>query len=85
MDISLLVICQPLNANFNQMQGVSAQTRARFYERLHAETAPFHVTLLTYPEEAKDPHYFQDANHPTPLTWLIYDRAMDAFFHRPAK
>lgn len=83
MGISLQVICQPLNANFNQMQGVGAPTRARFYEQLRAETAPFHVPLLMYPEEAKDPHYFQDANHPTALTWLVYDRAMDAFYHQP--
>ena len=85
MGISVQVICQPINANFSQLQGVSAPSRAGFYQKLRAETEAFHVPLLTYPKEGEDPHYFRDANHPSALTWLVYDRALDAFYHQPPK
>ena len=83
MGISMLVVCQPINARYNQLQGVSAGVRANFYRRLNAETASFHVPLLTFPTQGDDPHYFQDANHPSALMWLVYDRALDAFYHQP--
>ncbi len=83
MGISVLVICQPINARYNELQGVSAAARTGFYRKLGAETAAFHVPLLTFPGQGEDPHYFQDANHPSPLLWLWYDRALDTFFHQP--
>ena len=82
MGISVLVICQPINESYSRLQGLDAQTSAGFYARLRAETAPFQVPLLTFPSEGNDPHYFQDANHPSALMWLVYDRAMDIFYHQ---
>ncbi len=79
----MLVICQPINANYNRLQGSSDAARAGFYQRLRAETDAFHVPLLTFPEQGNDPHYFQDANHPSALMWLVYDRALDTFYHQP--
>ena len=85
LGISVLVVCQPINLNYSRLQGVDPQTCAGFYQRLTAETAAFHVPLLTFPQQGEDPHYFQDANHPSALMWLVYDRALDAFYHRPRR
>jgi D-alanine transfer protein len=82
MGISVLVICQPINESYCRLQGLDAQTGTGFYQRLRAATAPFQVPLLTFPQEGSDPHYFQDANHPSALMWLVYDRAMDIFYHQ---
>ena len=83
MGISLLVICQPINANYNRLQGIDEPVRAAFYQRLRSETDAFHVPLLTFPEQGNDPHYFQDANHPSALMWLVYDHALNTFYHQP--
>ncbi len=83
MGISVLVVCQPINANYSRLQGITESVRAGFYQRLRSETDAFHVPLLTFPEQGEDPHYFQDANHPSALMWLVYDRALDTFDHQP--
>ena len=83
MGIRVLVICQPINVNYTRQQGISDPVRAGFYRRLSDETAAFHVPLLTFPKQGEDPHYFQDADHPSALLWLEYDRALDAFYHQP--
>jgi D-alanine transfer protein len=82
LGINVLVICQPLNLNYSRLQGLDARTATAFYQRLSDETASFHVPLLTFPQEGDDAHYFQDANHPSPLMWLVYDRALDTFYHQ---
>ena len=83
LGISLLIVCQPINLNYSLLQGVDRKTCAGFYQRLAAETAAFHVPLLTFAKQGEDPHYFQDANHPSALMWLVYDRALDTFYHQP--
>ena len=84
MGIHLLVVCQPINANYNRLQGVGDAVRAGFYRRLRDETDAFHVPLLTFPAQGEDAHYFHDADHPSGLLWLEYDRALDEFYHQSA-
>ena len=83
MGISVLVVCQPINANYSRLQGISEPVRTGFYQRLRSETAAFHASLLTFAEQGGDAHYFQDANHPSALMWLVYDHALDTFYHQP--
>jgi hypothetical protein len=81
-DLRLLVICQPLNANFAALQGLTTRSTDLFYRRLQEAVAPYSTaTLLTFPEAEHDPHWFVDATHPTAKAWLAYDRALDAFYH----
>ena len=82
LKIELLVICQPLNARFGDLQGISQVARNAFYGRLRSETAALDVPLLTYPAEGEEARHFQDAGHPTALMWLFYDKALDAFYHQ---
>ena len=83
-DLRLLVICQPLNANFAALQGLTARSTDLFYRRLQAAVVPYPTaTLSTFPEAENDPHWFVDATHPTAKAWLAYDRALNAFYHAP--
>lgn len=81
LGISLLVVCQPINANYSRLQGVGDGPREEFYRKLRAETNPFSARLALFPAEAEDPHFFRDANHPTARGWLTYDRVLDEFYH----
>ncbi len=84
LDVRLLLVCQPLNANFCELQGLTARSGELFYRRLHEAVAPYGTaTLLTFPQAESDPHWYVDSTHPTAKAWLAYDRALDAFYHAP--
>ncbi len=85
MGMEVMVVCQPINANYTRLQGISDPVRAGFYRRLGDETAAFGVPLLIFPAQGEDAHYFHDADHPSALMWLVYDRALDAFYHQPTR
>ena len=83
MKIHLLLICQPLNAKFSQLQGLTARSNALFYDRLRQAVAPFKARLVTFPNEEPDPHFYRDCTHPSAKAWIAYDAALDAFYHEP--
>ena len=84
LDLRLLLVCQPLNANFAVAQGLTDRSAELFYHRLQTVVAPYTIaTLLTFPEAEHDPHWFVDSTHPTAKAWLAYDRALDTFYHAP--
>ncbi len=84
MKVRLLVICQPLNAKFGQLQGLTAKSSTLFYDRLREAAAPYKVRLLTFPDGERDPHFYQDCTHPSAKAWIAYDAALDTFYHEPA-
>ena len=84
LDLRLLLVCQPLNANFGALQGLTARSGEWFYRRLQDAVAPYQqATLLTFPPAETDPHWYVDSTHPTAKAWLAYDHALDAFYHAP--
>ena len=78
-DIRLLVVCQPLNERFGQLQGLTEQSFALFYDKLRGTVAPFKTRLATFPEREKDAHFYQDSVHPSGKGWITYDQALDLF------
>ena len=83
MKIHLLLICQPCNATFNRLQGLTVRSNTLFYDRLRDAAAPYKAKLVTFPDEEHDPHFYRDCVHPSAKAWIAYDAAMDAFFHEP--
>ena len=84
LGLRLLLVCQPVNANFAALQGLTPRSSELFYESLQAAVAPYPLaTLRTFPQAENDPHWFVDATHPTAKAWLAYDRELDAFYHAP--
>ncbi len=80
-EIRLLVVCQPLNAKFARLQGLTDRSIALFYDRLRQVSAPYKTQLTTFPQGEKDAHFYQDSVHPSGKGWIEYDAAMDAFYH----
>lgn len=84
LDIRLLLVCQPINANFCELQGLSPRSSELFYRRLREAVAPYKATmLLTFPQAENDPHWYVDSTHPTAKAWLAYDQVLDTFHHAP--
>ena len=81
MKIHLLVICQPMNVKFSQLQGLTMRSSDLFYGRLQRAAAPFKAKLVTFPAEEKDPHFYRDCVHPSAKAWIAYDQTLDAFYH----
>jgi poly-D-alanine transfer protein DltD len=84
MRVRLLVICQPINEKFNETKGLTSASSTFFYRRLRRAFAGYDTPLLTMPEEGLDPHFYRDCVHPSAKAWLIYDRALNAFYHSAA-
>ncbi len=82
-DLRLLLVCQPLNANFGALQGLTPRSAELFYQKLRDAVKPYDAQLLTFPEAENDPHWYVDSTHPTAKAWLVYDRALDAFQRAP--
>ena len=80
-EIRLLVVCQPLNERFGQLQGLTEKSFALFYDKVRTTVAPFKVKLATFPDREKDPQFYQDSVHPSGKGWIAYDAALDTFFH----
>ena len=80
-EIRLLVVCQPLNERFCQLQGLTEKSFALFYDRLRQAAAPYKVKLATFPDRENDAHFYQDSVHPSGKGWITYDAALDTFFH----
>ena len=80
-EIRLLVVCQPLNERFGQLQGLTEKSFALFYDKLRGTVAPYKAKLATFPEREKDAHFYQDSVHPSGKGWITYDVALDTFFH----
>ena len=80
-DIRLLVVCQPLNERFGQLQGLTEKSFTLFYDKLRQAVAPYKVKLATFPDREKDAHFYQDSVHPSGKGWITYDAALDTFFH----
>ena len=77
-----MLVCQPLNANFGALQGLTPRSAELFYRKLRAAVQPYDAKPLTFPEAENDPHWYVDSTHPTAKAWLAYDRALDTFYPR---
>ncbi len=82
--LHLLLVCQPLNAGFTRLQGLTANSTDLFYNRLRQAVAPFPLQLATFPSAEPDPHFYHDCIHPSAKAWIVYDQRLDRFFHAPA-
>jgi D-alanine transfer protein len=85
MRVRLLIVCQPINTNFNRQHGLTSRSTAFFYRRLAAALeGNGDIELRTWPDEGLDAHFYRDCVHPSAKAWLIYDQALDAFYHQGA-
>ena len=81
--MQMLLVCQPINLQFSQLQGLTPQSSALLYDRIKAVAATYQVQLDLFPDQARDPHFYRDCIHPSAKAWVTYDRQLDSFYHEP--
>ena len=80
----VLLVCQPINLQFSQLQGLTPRSSTLLYDRMKAVAATHRVQLDLFPDQARDPHFYRDCIHPSAKAWVTYDRQLDSFYHEPA-
>ena len=77
-----LIMQLPLNGPYLDYLGVSPQARAAFYRRFEAVASRHGVIALDFHEFDGDTLVLRvPGTHPSPKGWILYDRALDSFYH----
>jgi D-alanine transfer protein len=72
-------ISQPFDGGAWDQEGVTAQTRRVYYERLETMLRAAGYPLRDFPEHEEDRLFFNKTDHPSAKAWLFYDRQIDRF------
>jgi D-alanine transfer protein len=77
-----LVISTPIHGRFYESLGMSSTDRALYYERVTAAAEAHGQTAVVFAAHDGDTDFLLDPfGHLSPVGWVHYDRALDAFFH----
>jgi D-alanine transfer protein len=80
-----VVLSAPLYGPYYDHTGVSAAARARYYRSVEAIAGRYGVPVYDFADHDEDRLFLEDLRgHPTPVGWIYYDRALDAFWHAGA-
>ncbi len=82
-----LLLAIPFNGRFADYCGSSAKVRkACYYDPLRALGRKYGVPVVASEEYEYDFLFFQDLeDHPSPVGWLCYDEAINAFYHETGR
>ncbi len=75
-----LIISQPFNGMYRDMNGNTAGARRAYYDKLHAFIDPTGIPLLDFSEHEEDRYFFNDTGHPSSKAWIYYDHALADFY-----
>jgi D-alanine transfer protein len=76
-----LILSMPIDAY--AARGVSPSTRELYYDRMRELAERYHFPLIEFEQHDADPGFLiAHREHPTPRGWMVYDRALDDFFHK---
>lgn len=77
-----LLLSMPINGRYFDRMGVSAQSRAAYYERLRGLAAKYEMPLVDFREHEEDAKFLVDHHdHLSVEGWMYFDAVLDAFFH----
>jgi D-alanine transfer protein len=78
-----LILSMPIDGTLQEVRGVSRSARQVYYERMSQLAQRYHLPLIQFEDHDADPTFLiAHREHPTPLGWTYYDRALDDFFHK---
>ena len=80
-NMRVLLVCQPINVKFSELQGLTERSSTLVYERMKEVAATYGAQLDLFTDGANDPHFFRDCIHPSAKAWVIYDHRLDSFYH----
>jgi D-alanine transfer protein len=76
-----LILCTPIDAF--AARGVSREARETYYDRMRQLAGRYHFPLVEFEQHDADPAFLiTHREHPTPRGWMVYNRALDDFFHK---
>ncbi len=77
-----LLLSRPFNGMFWDTQGVSAQDRMIYYDKLESIAARYKVAVVDYRDHDEDQYFSIDSSsHTSPKGWIYVDQTLDEFFH----
>jgi len=77
-----LVVTMPKHGLFDEVSGLSAPVRSRYYDRFRAAVAPYGFPVETFQQYDTVKYFLNDPDsHLSPKGWLSYDQLVDAFYH----
>jgi D-alanine transfer protein len=80
-----LVLSQPFHGMYYDFMGVSPRARSQYYDRLEKLAKKYGVSLVDYREYEQDKYFPEDPlGHMSPKGWLLFDQAINTFYHAAA-
>ncbi len=78
-----MLLSMPLHGTDLEITGVSAKARNKYGEKLTELASRYNMELVYFQQFEEDPTFFADhLDHPGSKGWVLYDKALDDFFHR---
>ena len=76
-----MILSMPLHGSWWDYARVSPAARRQYYDRLRELGARYAVRTVVLDDHEADRYFFSDlGSHPSPVGWIHYDRAIDAFY-----
>jgi D-alanine transfer protein len=89
-DARPLLLSMPIDGSFYDKVGVSRSVRDFYYRKMRALAQRYNVALVEFEDHDEDAAFLEHRNprfkdvpssHLTPKGWMLYNRALDDFFH----
>jgi D-alanine transfer protein len=77
-----LILGMPFDGKFKDYSGVSTAARRQVYARLRDLTGRYGIRSAIFDDHETEAYFFYDEwSHLSPKGWVLYDQALDAFYH----
>jgi D-alanine transfer protein len=77
-----LILSAPIQGTYLEYQGVSAETRAAYYDKFRKIVESNGVAVRDFAEHDGDKYFLRDPEaHLSEKGWAYYDQVLDAFYH----
>ena len=90
IDARPLLLSMPLDGQYYNQTGVSRSAREVYYKKLRGFAQQYNIALIDFHEHDEDPTFFEHGArqgepaqglHLAAKGWMLYNRALDDFFH----
>jgi Protein involved in D-alanine esterification of lipoteichoic acid and wall teichoic acid (D-alanine transfer protein) len=90
IDARPLLLSMPLDGQYYNQTGVSRSAREVYYKKLRGFAQQYNIALIDFHEHDEDPTFLQrpvrqgepaEGLHLAAKGWMLYNRALDDFFH----
>jgi D-alanine transfer protein len=82
-----LILSMPIDGRFYDQTGVSRSARESYYQKIRTMAQRYNFTVVEFEGHDEDPAFFDrhmqhvPSRHLTAQSWMLYNRALDDFFH----